>query len=103
MVILEIPEPIDFAWDAGNQNKSLKKHGITDQEAEETFSRDNLVIPDQRHSKAEPRFGMYGQTNTGKILFIAFTTRSKRVRIISARLANKKERKTYEKAYKKTA
>ncbi len=103
MDALEISEPIDFEWDEGNQSKSLEKHGITSQETEETFSRDKLVIPDQRHSKAELRFGMYGQTNTGKILFIAFTIRNKRVRIISARLANKKERKTYEQAFKKTS
>lgn len=99
----ELPEPITFDWDSGNQDKSLKKHGTTDQEAEEPFLRFKLVISDQRHSKAEPRFGMYGQTNAGKILFIAFTLRNGQVRIISARPASKKERNTYEEAFKKTA
>jgi uncharacterized DUF497 family protein len=101
MAYPEIPEPIDFEWDRGNWDKSLKKHGITNQEAEQTFSQFKLVSPDQRHSKVERRFGMYGQTETGKILFIAFTIRGRRVRIVSARTASKKERKTYEEAFKK--
>ena len=93
---LELPEPIVFEWDSGNQTKSLKKHDIANQEAEEVFFRYKLVVSDQRHSKTEPRFGMYGQTGGGKILFIAFTIRNRRVRVISARPANKKEREIYE-------
>ena len=99
----QLPEPIVFEWDSGNQSKSLKKHEITNQEAEETFFAYKLVIPDQRHSQTEPRFGLYGRTNSGKILFIAFTVRHRRVRIISARPADKKERRIYEKTFKKTA
>lgn len=99
----ELPEPIIFEWDKGNQAKSLEKHGISNQEAEETFFRPKLVIPDQRHSSVEPRFGMYGQTNGGKILFTAFTIRARRVRVISARPANKKEREIYEQQIKKAA
>ena len=99
----ELPEPMMFEWDSGNQTKNLKKHGISSQEAEETFFCPKLIIPDQRHSNAESRFGMYGQTNAGKILFIAFTIRNRRVRIISARPGDKKERKIYEEQIKKTA
>ena len=98
-----LSEPIEFEWDEGNQAKSLVKHDITKTEAEEIFFHFKLVQPDQRHSKIEPRFGMYGQTNAGKILFIAFTIRKGRVRIISARLASKRERKTYEETIKKAA
>jgi uncharacterized DUF497 family protein len=92
-----------FEWDEGNQSKSLEKHGITPLETEEAFFHFYLVFPDPRHSKAEPRFGMYGQTNSGKLLFIAFTIRNRQVRIISARPANKKERNSYEEALKKAA
>lgn len=99
----QLPEPLDFEWDEGNQTKSLKKHRITRIEAEETFFHTKLVHPDQRHSKTELRFGMYGQTNAGKTLFIAFTIRKGQIRIISARPADKKERKIYEETLKKTA
>ena len=99
----ELPEPIVFEWDSGNKIKSLAKHGITNQEAEETFFHYKLVVADQRHSKTEARFGLYGKTNKGKILFIAFTIRDGMVRIISTRSADKKERKIYEKTSKKAA
>ncbi len=98
----ELPEPILFEWDNGNQRKSLEKHGISNQEAEETFFRPKLVIPDQSHSEAEDRFVMYGQTDNNKILFISFTIRNKRIRVISARLADKKERNIYGQQVKKT-
>ncbi|MBI4053830.1 MAG: BrnT family toxin [Candidatus Doudnabacteria bacterium] len=99
----ELPEPLTFEWDSGNRTKSLNKHGVTVQEAEEVFFRHKLLIPDQRHSGSEPRFGMYGQTNAGKILFIAFTIRGRLVRVISARPADKKERKFYDQTFKKAA
>jgi uncharacterized DUF497 family protein len=99
----EIPEPITFEWDTGNQDKSLKKHGITNQEGEETFFSFKQILPDQGHSKAEQRFGMLGKTSNDKVLFIVFTIRTKKVRIISARVADKKERNFYEQASKKAA
>lgn len=93
----------EFEWDKGNLTKSLQKHGVTQLEIEEAFFNLYVVFPDQRHSKTEKRFAMYGQTNEGKILFIAFTIRNRRVRIISARPSDKKERNFYEEATKKTA
>lgn len=101
MLDIELPEPIIFEWDSGNQTKSLEKHGISVQEAEEAFYHYKLVIPDQRHSRIKVRLGMYGQTNAGKKLFIAFTIRNRRVRVVSARLADRKERKIYEEEIKK--
>lgn len=97
---LQLPEPIDFEWDLYNELKIFLKHKIDKQEAEQAFFNFRLVVPDQRHSKSEVRFGMYGKSDTGKIMFIAFTIRKKLVRVISARPANKKERQLYEKAQK---
>jgi uncharacterized protein len=92
-----------FDWDKDNQSKSLEKHGIMPLETEEVFFNFYVVFPDQRHSVIEPRYGMYGKTNEGKILFIAFTIRGRRARVISARPASKKERNFYEKTFKKIA
>jgi len=100
---LDLSQSEGFEWDEGNQAKSLEKHGITQLETEESFFNFYIVFPDQRHSQTEKRFGMYGQTQAGKLLFVAFTIRTRRIRIISARPANKKERKTYEETYKKAA
>lgn len=87
-----------FEWDKGNLDKSYEKHGITASESEETFLDENLkVIKDIGHSQDEERFVAIGATLASKILFVVFTVRNDKVRIISARLANRKEREKYEK------
>ena len=92
-----IPEPIEFDWDEGNTRKN-EKHGVGDKEAEESFFDDEkATFKDIVHSHGEERFRIIGKTNSGRILFIAFTIRSNKVRIISARNINKKEISLYEK------
>jgi uncharacterized DUF497 family protein len=86
-----------FEWDEGNEQKSLLKHGVTRWEAEETFFNFNLLIPDFAHSQGEPRYHLLGETNSGRILLVVFTVRRSKIRVISSRLANKKERAIYAK------
>lgn len=94
-------EPLFFDWDTGNQDKSVQKHHVLPLECEEAFlNQHHFVIEDIKHSSLENRYILLGQTNNERILFIAFTIRSKRVRIISARDVNKRERKLYEEAFK---
>lgn len=87
-----------FDWDKGNIDKNYHKHGITPNEAEEVFLDQWVAIkPDITHSHGEKRFIAIGMSSIRHVLFIIFTLRSKGVRIISARIANKKERRIYEK------
>jgi uncharacterized DUF497 family protein len=87
-----------FQWDKGNIDKSYKKHKISPNESEEVFLDENLkVIKDFKHSQKEERFIALGKTFSGKKLFVVFTVRGDKIRIISARPMNKKERKYYEK------
>jgi hypothetical protein len=88
-----------FDWDAGNQTKSFDKHTVSCDEAEQIFLNAPLkVLADPEHSKAEPRFHAFGTTDEGRRLTAAFTLRGSRIRVISARPMNRKERKFYEKA-----
>lgn len=88
---------IGFEWDTGNIDKSFQKHGITTKEAEEIFLDINLKVQtDIKHSETEERFIGIGKTSENKILFTIFITRNNKIRIISARIANKKERSKYE-------
>lgn len=90
-----------FSWDRGNKDKSYEKHGITTRESEEIFLDEKLQVqPDAKHSQDEKRFIAIGNTSHLRILFVIFTFRDNNVRIISARLANQKERSLYEKAIK---
>lgn len=91
-------KPIQFIWDKGNIDKNLTKHGITNTECEEVFFDDKKVIfKDVLHSGKELRFIILGKTKFGRLLFIVFTLRKNKIRIISARDINKKEIKLYEK------
>ena len=87
---------LEFDWDKGNINKNLA-HKITDEEAEDVFlDRRKQTFKDKLHSGAEERFILPGKTTVGRLLFIAFTIRGKKVRIISARDINKREVSLYE-------
>lgn len=93
-----------FEWNRANIDKSFEKHGITPNQSEEIFLDEDLkVIRDIKHSQKEKRLIAIGKTFENKILFIVFTIRKNKIRIISARPANKKERRNYEKAIKKNA
>lgn len=90
-------EPLEFDWDKGNIGKNLK-HKIKDKEAEETFfDKRRKIYKDVFHSKNEVRHILIGKTKKNRLLYIVFTMRGKKVRIISSRDINKKEVQMYEK------
>ncbi len=89
---------VEFEWDRGNLDKSYKRHGVTPNETEEIFLDENILIsPDTKHSFSEIRIKAIGKTAEKKLLFVVFTKRGNKIRIISARLVNKKEKSNYEK------
>jgi uncharacterized protein len=90
---------VGFEWDAGNERKSVDKHGVSQAEAEQAFfNQPLLVLVDERHSAMEPRFHALGRTDAGRRLQITFTLRRDLtlVRVISARDMSAKERVFYE-------
>ena len=90
-------EKIDgFDWDGGNIEKNLIKHGINCQESEEIFLDINAVHrEDNKHSLKEQRFSPIGKSFSNKILIAFFTIRKNKIRIISVRGVNKKEKSLY--------
>ncbi len=56
---------------------------------------DSLTIDDPEHSKNEKRHITLGLSNADRLLVVAHTERSKKIRLISARPASKKERVHY--------
>jgi len=100
---VRLPKILAFEWDEGNIDKSYEKHGISPKEAEEVFVSEELfVLPDKKHSKAEKRHIALGKTQEGKNLFVVFTLKGKKIRIISARRMHRKEVLRYEKTKKNT-
>ena len=65
-------------------------------ESEEVFfNLPILLLDDVKHSRDEERYYVLGQTNAGRRLFISFTIRSEKIRVISARDMSHKEREIY--------
>lgn len=90
-----------FEWDKGNIDKIYQKHGISIKEAEEAFLDKHVFLQeDIKHSEKEERFIAISKTSANKMLFSIFTIRDKKIRIISTRVANKKERRLYEEKIK---
>ena len=88
-----------FEWDEGNLLNDWESHGVSAPECEPIFFNRPLITgSDEKHSQQEARFYAFGQTDSGRLLFIVFAVRNKLIRVISARDMNRKERRVYEKS-----
>ena len=86
-----------FEWDENKAQSNLEKHGVSFEEAATVLGDPmSLTIPDPQHSEAEDRFISMGESYRRRLIVVVHTDRSDRIRIISARLATRQERKTYE-------
>ena len=85
-----------FEWDLEKARRNLAKHGVSFEEAATVFA-DPLSISrfDPDHSDDEDRFLLLGATHAGYLVVVAHTDRDDRIRIISARIASRRERRAY--------
>ena len=86
-----------FEWDPKKAEENVENHGISFEEASTVFG-DALAatVPDPRHSADENRFVTMGQSSGNHLVVVAHVDRGEQVRIISARLATRRERRKYE-------
>ncbi|WP_257285978.1 BrnT family toxin [Endozoicomonas sp. SESOKO1] len=97
--MIDWSEIIGFDWDAGNERKSVDKHGVAKAEVEQVFfNKPLLMVKDKKHSDRELRFHALGRTSNDRLLHITFTLRKDdtHIRVISARDMHRKERAFYE-------
>jgi uncharacterized DUF497 family protein len=89
---------LKFEWDPKKALLNIQHHQISFEEATTVF-RDVLAvtIADPLHSDDEHRFTTIGQSVRGRTLVIVHTECGDQIRLISARLATKREKKNYEK------
>lgn len=96
--MLDLKTVEGFEWDSGNSEKNKVKHNVTTNECEEIFMNLPLLLADDsKHSQDEKRYYVLGQTNKERRMLTSFTVRQNKIRVISARDINRKERATYEK------
>jgi uncharacterized protein len=88
---------MDFVWDADKATKNEHKHGVAFIEAMTVFA-DTLALTgyDPDHSDIEDRYLTMGLSADGRLLLVSHTDRCETIRIISARLASRAERRDYE-------
>ena len=87
---------MDFEWDPAKAATNVRKHRVTFDEAMTVFADSRAITGfDPDHSQEEGRFLTIGTSDRGRVLFVSHTDRGDAIRIISARNANKQERKEY--------
>jgi uncharacterized DUF497 family protein len=87
--------PTDFEWDDDKAASNEEKHGILFEAAVDVFMDPNRIErQDTRNEYGEERFNVI-ETVDDYVLHVTYTMRGPIGRIISARLASKKERKYY--------
>lgn len=88
---------MNFEWDAAKAAANATKHRVSFDEAATVFL-DPLAVsgPDPDHSTGELRYVTFGLSSLGRLLVVAHTHRPGSIRIISARRADRSERKIYE-------
>ncbi len=87
-----------FEWDESKAKVNTRKPGVTCEEASTVFADPRSVtIYDPVHSDDEGRYITLGESQRRRLLVVVFTDRGDRIRLISARIATRRERKDYEK------
>jgi uncharacterized DUF497 family protein len=86
-----------FEWDTEKASRNVNKHGVSFEEAASAFSDAlSLTIHDPNHSEYEDRFLLLGMSASSRLVVVAHTERGENIRIISARIATRTERKQYQ-------
>ncbi len=86
---------MSYQWDANKAKSNQKKHGVKFADAVSVFEDENAITIEDEH-ETESRFITIGKDILLRILVVVYTFRGHIIRIISARKATTRERKTYE-------
>jgi uncharacterized DUF497 family protein len=86
-----------FEWDLRKAEANLAKHGVSFEDAATAFG-DTLgrIERDPRHSVDEERRVLFGYSRGQRFLAVMFVERDEVIRLISARLGTRRERREYE-------
>jgi hypothetical protein len=92
---------LEFEWDPDKAEAIQRKHGVSFEEASTVFGDPlSTAIHDPDHSEHEERMLLLGRSSAGNLLVVAHSERGDRIRLISARRANRRERRDYEESRK---
>lgn len=90
-----------FEWDPRKESANRRKHGVGFAEATAVFGDPlSVTILDPDHALDENRSVIMGMSSQRRLLIVVHTIKGERgIRLISARLASKRERRNYEETF----
>lgn len=92
-----------FEWDDGKNRLNVEKHGVGFELAIRIFEGPVLTWVDARNDYSETRYHSIGRIDGIVVLAVVHTDRSGKTRVISARPANRRERRRYEEEVQRRA
>ena len=90
-----------YEWDEEKNRKNIEKHGISFLEATDIFSSPFIKELDERFDYGEERYRNIGFCRGKMVVMVITTDRNNKIRIISARRADKAERRKYYEKFQK--
>ena len=84
-----------FEWDPNKERLNRRKHGVSFADTFAVFEDPNALTSDD-DERGEERYVTMGMDCFGRLSVVVYTWRGKKIRIISARRANKSEVRLYE-------
>ena len=83
-------------FDQKKAASNLKKHGMSFDEAASALLDSMALVREDEDAQDEVRFLLVGMSNAGHLLTVCYALRAEVIRLISARMATKNERRQYE-------
>lgn len=88
-------EGVEFEWNEEKAQTNVEKHGVTFEEAAEVFL-DPFHVVGEASANGEEREFALGYSLTERLLLVVHIERGTKIRLISARVATRTERRLYE-------
>ncbi len=89
-------QEIHFEWDEAKAGNNFSKHKVSFETACEVFFDPFLISKDIEMVGSEPRETVVGAAENLRLIYVTYTIRGEKIRIISARFVTKQERNNYE-------
>jgi uncharacterized DUF497 family protein len=85
---------MEFEWDEGNRDKPAS-HGLAPKQVEAAFLDPGRLRRRAPRNETEPRWTLLGADEDGALLFVVYTYRAGRIRVVTARRAGTLEIRQY--------
>ncbi len=87
----------EFEWNVGKAKTNREKHGVSFAEATTVFDDPRAITIEEQDADGEERCITVGMDHLGRLLVVVHVFRFHKIRLISARKADRYERAEYEK------